>query len=86
MFVLLKPRTRNTKSEYYGTLDAVVTETSGVYANTGESYRNNCWMPFTTFDEAFAYLRDELHGDCRYFIFEWVGTEYGRLPEVTPKE
>lgn len=79
MYVLLKPRTRNSKSEDYGTLDAVVTETSGIYANTGEPYRNNCWMPFTTFDEAFTYLRDELSSDPRYFIFEWVGTEYGRI-------
>lgn len=80
MFVLLKPRTRNSKSEEFGTLDAIVTETSGVYANTGEPFKSNDWMPFNTFDEAFAYLTEELNGDPRYFIFEWVGTEYGRLP------
>lgn len=81
MYVLLKPKTFNARSEDYGTLDAIGAETSGVYANTGEPYRNNCWMPFKTFDEAFAYLRDELNGDSRYFIFEWVGTEYGRIPK-----
>ena len=81
MYVLLKPRTRFIESEDYGTLDAIVTETSGVYANTGEPYRHNDWMPFKTFDEAYAYLRDELASDPRYFIFEWVGTEYGRLPK-----
>ena len=80
MFVLLKPRTRNSKSEYFGTLDAVVTETSGVYANTGEPFTSNDWMPFNTFDEAYDYLTEKLNGDPRYFIFEWVGTEYGRLP------
>ena len=80
MFVLLKPSTRNSRSEHFGTLDAVVTEVSGVYANTGEPYKHNDWMPFKTFDEAFAYLTDELNGDERYFIFEWVGWEHGRLP------
>lgn len=64
-YMLAKPRTRYVQGAEYGTLDVEVV--------------NGAWMSFKTFDEAFAYLRDELNGDSRYFIFEWVGTEYGRI-------
>ena len=80
MFVLLKPRTLNGKSEYFGTLDAVVAPHKAYLHGTDEYVMSDSWMPFNTFDEAFAYLTEELNGDPRYFIFEWVGTEYGRLP------
>lgn len=66
MYIVVKPRTRFVQGAEYGTLDAAVV--------------NGDWLPFKTFDEAFAYLTDELNGDSRYFIFEWVGTERGRIP------
>lgn len=80
MFVLLKPATRIKTNEKFGTLDAVVAPRKAYKHGTDEHVMSDSWMPFETFDEAFAYLTEELNGDPRYFIFEWVGTEYGRLP------
>lgn len=79
MFVLAKPQTRNAKRKEYGTFDFVVLPSTVIRSDTGEAVESKDWMPFKTFDEAFAYLRNELNGDSRYFIFEWVGTEYGRI-------
>lgn len=80
MFVLLAPRTRIKSHKDFGTLDAVVAPHKVYPYGTDEYVMSDTWMPFNTFDEAFAYLTEELNGDPRYFIFEWVGTEYGRLP------
>lgn len=79
MFVLAKPQTRIAKRKEYGTFDFIVLPSTVIRHETGEVVETTSWMPFKTFDEAFAYLRDELNGDSRYFIFEWVGTEYGRI-------
>lgn len=79
MYIVVKPRTRNVRSEHFGTLDAVVAPHKTYLRDTDEYKMFDSWMPFDTFDEAFAYLTDELNGDERYFIFEWVGTERGRI-------
>lgn len=81
MYVVLKPKTFRRDSEDYGTLDAIVLPSTAVRFETGGVVETTSWMPFDTFDEAYAYLRDELAPDPRYFIFELVGTEYGRLPK-----
>lgn len=80
MYVLLKPKTFWSNRQEFGTLDAIVAPTTSKLFGTDEYITSECWMPFKTFDEAYAYLTEELNGDPRYFIFEWVGTEHGRLP------
>jgi len=65
-YMLAKPRTRFVQGAEYGTLDVAVVD--------GD------WLAFYTFEDAYAYWNDELALDSRYFIFEWVGWEGGRLP------
>ncbi|WP_427110919.1 hypothetical protein [Lysinibacillus xylanilyticus] len=81
MFVLLKPKTLRRDSDDFGILEPVILPRKCYLHGTDEYTMVPDWLPFATFDEAFAYLRDELASDPRYFIFEWVGTEYGRIPK-----
>jgi len=81
MFVLLKPKTLRRDSDDFGILEPIILPRKCYRHGTDEYHMSVSWMPFDTFEEAFAYLQDELDGDCRYYIFEWVGWEYGRLPK-----
>lgn len=81
MYIVIKPRTRYVRSEHFGTLDAVVAPHKTYLRDTDEYKMFDSWMPFDTFEDAYDYWRDELALDCRYFIFEWVGWEGGRLTD-----